>query len=272
MTTSYGEFLEPGSADAATAVAVDGAIKREKNARRRRTTMRILLLILLILLMLGIRLLPIDWNPFTSLAGGIGTGTGQGVGGSGTGSGSGSGGNGGGSAAGVGGTDSKGGKNGSGSGGISAPAGADGKPGPAGPAGANGAQGPAGANGATGANGADGAPGRDGSNFGVPIGQGEINVGACDSAVSISLRSSWSTAENTFVLSRVKLYNVATTCNGQDLTLVLLDSAGHALATIEANSVTVSGNGDLIYNASVYPQLAQVISTQVSRVAIELAG
>ncbi len=70
MTTSYGEFAEPGAADVATSVAVDAALRHEKNMRRRRTTVRVLLLLLLILLMLGIRLLPIDWNLFTSLTSG----------------------------------------------------------------------------------------------------------------------------------------------------------------------------------------------------------
>jgi hypothetical protein len=70
----------------------------------------------------------------------------------------------------------------------------------------------------------------------------------------------------------VRLYNVATTCNGQDLTLVLLDASHNPLATIQQSAVTVSANGDLIFNASAFPQLAQVTSVQVSRVAIELAG
>jgi hypothetical protein len=281
-TTTYGEMADgfvPSERSAAQA-AIDEAARREKIARRRRNTVRVLLILLLLLIMLGIRLLPLDWNPFVGLnagafgASGVSQGTGSGAGGAGSG---GSGGSGAGVAAGSS-SDTKGGKGGSGAGGVSAAAGSNGAPGAPGPAGANGAAGPAGANGAAGPAGAAGAAGpagpagpagADGRNYGVPLGQGDINVGACDSTVNVSLSSRW---VNGFKLKQVRLYNVASTCNGQNLTLELLDAGGNSLASIEQAAVTVSGSGEIILTYTSYPQIANVVSVDVARIAIELAG
>jgi hypothetical protein len=283
-TTTYGEMADgfvPSERSAAQA-AIDEAARREKIARRRRNTVRVLLILLLLLIMLGIRLLPLDWNPFVGLnasafgASGVSQGAGAGAGAGGAGSG-GSGGAGAGAAAGSS-SDTKGGKGGSGAAGVSAAAGSNGAPGAQGPAGANGAAGPAGANGAAGPAGAAGAAGpagpagpagADGRNYGVPLGQGDINVGACDSSINISLSSRWL---NGFKLKQVRLYNVASTCNGQNLTLELLDADGNSLASIEKPAVTVSGAGEIILSYTTYSQLSSVVSVNVARVAIELAG
>jgi hypothetical protein len=296
-TTTYGEMADgfvPSERSAAQA-AIDEAARREKIARRRRNTVRVLLILLLLLIMLGIRLLPLDWNPFVGLnasafgASGVSQGAGAGSAGGGAGSG-GSGGSGAGVAAGSS-SDTKGGKGGSGAAGVSAAAGSNGAPGAPGPAGANGAAGPAGANGAAGPAGAAGAAGpagpagpagADGRNYGVPLGQGDINVGACDSAVNISLSSDWAGTPPSghplvegLKLIQVRLYNVASTCNGQHLSLVLLTSSGRRLTSITRSAVTVTGAGEILIDYpidSTDPALPPVASVDVSNIIVELRG
>ena len=105
-------------------------------------------------------------------------------------------------------------------------------PGPAGSPGPSGAPGAAGATGATGPR---------GDTATISLGTGAGAISACDSDVSVSLRSAYVAGE--FVLQSITLSNVAATCNGLDFTLYLEDAARTTLLTMNVPHVTVTPDG-----------------------------
>lgn len=288
--TTYGEVVESLKnpiADASRASA-ELALKKEKRRKVRAFLIRAALVILLLLAMFFIRFMPATWNPFALPSSSALTGlTGEGAG-SGSGSGAGLANNGGGGGAPVGGTVPVGGENnndssadtpatgsksqktvgGQASGGSSLQ-GPQGPAGPAGPQGPAGADGVAGANGVAGPQGPQGPAGADGvgTTVGVSSGQGSGSVGACDSSVDVALRSSWD--GTTFKVSLVKLYNVANTCAGQDLTLQLYNGTTQLFSVVIPN-VVVSG-GEIVISSGAYASLGTVTSVDVTRVVMEIA-
>lgn len=300
MMSSYGEVVDALSPQGEALRKQQVVVKRrELNAKRRKWAIRVALVLLLLLLMFLIRMIPTNWNPLdkANAAFFAGIDLGGAAGGSISGAGSAGGGapgdpSGGsaaaGSAAGSNNSDqnnsdptdsssnSKGSKSRSSSSGNGTivgekgAAGAQGPAGPAGPAGPKGEKGDTGASGTNGATGPQGPAGADGTAGGVGFGSGSNTVATCDSSINISLRSRF--VPNTFYVAQVKLFNVDAACSGEDLHLELIDASGFSLVTIDAPSVTVSGAGEIVLNASAYTALSGVQSVAVDRVIIELAS
>ena len=282
--TTYGEVVDGFNAPIPPAIA--GELKRQQDLERRRRRraffVRTLLVLLLLLLMFLIRFIPNTWNPF-QLANAVAfTGlevdpgaAGQGAAAAGNAGGSGGGGPVGGIVGGTSNsnTETKSQKTGSGdsSAGGSSLMGPAGPQGPAGRDGAVGPQGPAGAAGPAGPQGAAGANGADGTSAGVSSGNGTGSVGACDSNVDVSLRSSWDGTD--FKVAQVKLYNVSNACNGLQLTLQLYNGTTQ-LFTIVVPNVTITG-GEIIItpnSSGGTPSLGTIRSLDVTRVVMEIAA
>lgn len=148
--------------------------------------------------------------------------------------------------------------------------GTNGRNGAAGPRGVNGVNGSNGAPGATGTAGPPGPPGATGAGGGGGFGQGTVTAGACDSSIDIHLRSYW---DNGFYLDSIELANVSTSCNGQQLTIAVVDSAGTALWSKSGITVSVvSGSIVLRHTDTGYSGMGAVSSTAIDRVALEIAA
>lgn len=286
--TTYGEVVNSLNSPVAdqSRPAVDAVLKKERRRRVRAFLLRAALILLLLLAMYLIRFLPTSWNPFsfpdaTAMTGFAANGNALSAG----------------SATGANLATNGGSPNGAPQGGVIAPdssqqnprsenqvgsesksqkslggessggtfsVGPQGAPGPAGP------QGPAGEAGPAGPAGPQGPPGADGvgsNNGGISYGQGSGSVGACDSMVNVSLRSQWN--GSAFMLALVRLSDVSTNCNGQELTLQLYNGSTQLFSGVVSN-VSVSG-GQINLTSSTHPSLASVPSLDVTRVVMEIA-
>ena len=138
-------------------------------------------------------------------------------------------------------------------------AGKDGRPGPAGPAG------PAGPTGAP------GQPGSTTGNGSANLGTGVATIGTCDSAVGISLGSSYAFSTDTFTLSSITLSDIDAACNGRALTLMLYNSAGTLLAQT-SRPITLTSGGNATFSTTVPASSlsATVDATAVSRLVFQV--
>ena len=159
--------------------------------------------------------------------------------------------------------------------GAAGPAGPPGPAGPAGAAGVAGADGATGAQGPTGATGAQGPAGRDASMVGFANGQ--ATLGNCDNSVNVSMRSRWNqtlVSGGTFTLSKIKIYNVSSDCDGLTLSLDLLDSSGAPLLDnpIEVPNISVGANHEILFTYTAFPELSSILSNDIDKVILEIAN
>ena len=113
--------------------------------------------------------------------------------------------------------------------------GADGAPGPAGQNGADGApgsQGPAGPQGPAGANGSSS------SSNNTANGQAVVRVGACDSDITVSMRSRL--LGGVFYFKRITFSDIDASCIGNSIDVYLLDSADDELASYIRGTISDS--------------------------------
>jgi hypothetical protein len=101
--------------------------------------------------------------------------------------------------------------------------GADGAPGPKGPAGP---QGPAGANGGSSPSG------------GTFNGQAVVRVGACDSDITVSMKSRL--VGGVFYFKRITFSDIHSSCFGSSIDVYLLDSSDDELANYQGGSISSS--------------------------------
>lgn len=84
---------------------------------------------------------------------------------------------------------------------------------------------------------------------GIEFGQGTSAVTACDSTINTALASTWNNTDSKFYVSSVTLSDVNTStkssgvgCNGETLTVKLLNSSGTVLDTIVLTITNTSGS------------------------------
>lgn len=84
---------------------------------------------------------------------------------------------------------------------------------------------------------------------GIEFGQGTSAVTACDSTINTALESTWDNSGSKFLVSKVTLSDVNTAtkasgvgCNGETLTVKLLQTDGTVLDTIVMTIVNTSGS------------------------------
>ena len=159
--------------------------------------------------------------------------------------------------------------------GAAGPAGPQGPAGPAGATGVAGADGATGAQGPAGATGAQGPAGRDASMVGFANGQ--ATLGNCDNSVNVSMRSRWNqtlVSGGTFTLSKIKIYNVSSDCDGLTLSLDLLDSSGAPLLDnpIEVPNLSVGANHEILFTYTAFPELSSILSNDIDKVILEIAN
>ena len=152
--------------------------------------------------------------------------------------------------------------------------------------GTRGLPGSEGASGLPGSEGSDGAPGRDGmtgaqgpagqtgpqgpqgDSTPISIGNGAGTVEACDSDITIRLRSDYIGGE--LILGRIIIDDLSDACNGQSLALYLIDNDDSVLTVLETGPVTVSDNS-LTLLAEQYPVLHTIASRDLNQIIIEMA-
>lgn len=177
--------------------------------------------------------------------------------------------------------------------GLSVSAGERGAQGPVGATGAdgsNGLQGPnglTGGRGATGAEGQTGAPGTDGVNGlngtdgaqgpqGDPgtvlaVEQGLIGIGACDTNISVSVKSRFDVAHADFLLDRVRFSDVADACWGRAITVYLFSGEpnSYVVEGVAADFVIPSSSAfSVSYSAFEQPNIS---SSVLTKLAVELS-
>jgi hypothetical protein len=142
--------------------------------------------------------------------------------------------------------------------------GEDGEDGAPGVPGAPGASGPAGPPGASGSGG-----GGSSSSSGSSFGQGSLRVGTCDDAITLSLRSRF--VAGLFYFKTINLSGIASQCNGKNIDIYLLDSAGNELAS--AINGTVSGTTLSIPHTAFLRSgsAADVLASALDSIALEIA-
>ena len=151
--------------------------------------------------------------------------------------------------------------------------GLNGRPGRDGQDGVDGAPGIPGAPGASGPAGPPGAAGSGGggssSSSGTSLGQGVLRVGTCDTDIAASLRSriAVSSGSTVFYFKTISLSGIDSACNGKNIDIYLLDSAGATLAT--AMSGTVSGATHSVEHTSF--STANILASAVDSIALEIA-
>jgi hypothetical protein len=144
--------------------------------------------------------------------------------------------------------------------------GADGAPGPAGQNGADGApgsQGPAGPQGPAGANGSSS------SSNNTANGQAVVRVGACDSDITVSLRSRL--VGGVFYFKRITFSDIDASCIGNSIDVYLLDSADDELASYIGGAISGS---TFSFDYQVFEldgSLVDVAANDIDSVAIEIA-
>ena len=67
------------------------------------------------------------------------------------------------------------------------------------------------------------------TNGAVEFGQGLVTTAACDSTINVTPSSTFSTANDTFTVSKLTLSDIGSGCYGKDLKITAYDSAGNAL-------------------------------------------
>lgn len=155
--------------------------------------------------------------------------------------------------------------------GLAGEMGMTGPAGSTGPQGATGAQGLPGAVGATGAQGEPGAMGPQGpagETTPISIGQGSGQTAACDSDISVSMRSRWDGSQ--LVLSSILFSHVADTCDGQRLSVYLIDYSDELLDSFIIDSATVS-SGTIRLSHTDFGSFDDIASSAIHQVIIEMA-
>ena len=144
--------------------------------------------------------------------------------------------------------------------------GADGAPGPAGQNGADGApgsQGPAGPQGPAGANGSSS------SSNNTANGQAVVRVGACDSDITVSMRSRL--LGGVFYFKRITFSDIDARCIGDEIDVYLLDSDDEELASYAGGEISGS---TFSFDYRVFKldgSLVDVEANDIYSVAIEIA-
>ncbi|MEY4312888.1 MAG: hypothetical protein RLZZ319_397 [Actinomycetota bacterium] len=159
--------------------------------------------------------------------------------------------------------------------GVAGPQGLAGKMGMTGPAGATGAEGAQGIPGEVGATGAQGEPGATGpqgpagDTTPISIGQGSGQTAACDSDISVSMRSRWD--GHRLVLGSIEFSRVSESCNGQRLSVFLIDFADELITSVVVESATVT-SGNIRLAHSTYSEFDEIPSSDIHQVIIEMAS
>lgn len=153
-----------------------------------------------------------------------------------------------------------------GSNGSNGPAGFPGDDGSDGKNGQNGADGVDGAPGADGVDGLDGAAGADGATL-YNSGQGVVDLGACDSEVSIQLQSRLE--GDVFYLASITLSDISSECTGSTVDVYALGGTSPNWTTLtEAIGIPITGESVEIGEAQL--SVAGVLSSSITRIALEL--
>jgi len=156
--------------------------------------------------------------------------------------------------------------------------GAAGRPGAQGFAGLPGADGVRGRAGATGATGAQGIPGQQGAagpqgpaggNTPISIGQGSGQIASCDDDITPSLRSRWNGSDLT--LKTITFKNVSSACDGQNLTVYVIDNGNELIDSFSVDAVTVS-DGRIVMSRSDFGGFDDIRSVDIHQIIIEMAG
>jgi len=147
--------------------------------------------------------------------------------------------------------------------------GQDGKDGAPGPAGQNGADGAPGPQGPAGAQGPAGSAGSSSPSSGTVTGQAVVRVGACDSNITVSLRSRL--LSGVFYFKQILFSNIDASCIGNSIDVYLLDSTDDELASYIGG--TISGS-TFSFDYQVFElggSLVDVAANDIDSVAIEIA-
>jgi hypothetical protein len=156
--------------------------------------------------------------------------------------------------------------------------GANGLTGGRGVIGAAGQNGLPGINGADGANGADGRDGVDGARGpqGEPgtvlaVEQGLIGIGACDSDISVAIKSRFDAAHADFLLDRVRFGDVAEACWGRTITIYVF-SGGTNSYVVEgvATDFVIPSSSAFAVPYTAFAQ-ANIPSATLTKLAVELS-
>jgi hypothetical protein len=147
--------------------------------------------------------------------------------------------------------------------------GQDGEDGLNGRPGRDGQDGEDGAPGEPGASGDAGPAGPAGGSGGPSFGQGVLRVGTCDDAITTSLRARL--VSGVFYFKTINLSGIDDTCNGKNINVYLLDSAGDELAsalegTVSGSTLSISHSSFLASNSAV-----NVLAEDIDSIALEIA-
>ena len=150
--------------------------------------------------------------------------------------------------------------------GLNGQDGEDGAPGAAGQNGADGAPGP---QGPAGTQGPAGAAGSSSPSSGTVTGQAVVRVGACDSNITVSLRSRLDSG--VFYFNRIIFSDIDSSCIGNSIDIYLLDSSDDELASYIGGTISSS---TFYFDYPVF-ELAgtpiDVAANDIDSVAIEMA-
>jgi hypothetical protein len=144
--------------------------------------------------------------------------------------------------------------------------GADGAPGPAGQ---NGADGAPGSQGPAGPQGPAGAAGSSSPSSGTGNGQAVVRVGACDSDITVSMRSRL--LGGVFYFKRITFSDIDASCIGNSIDVYLLDSDDEELASYVGGEISGS---TFSFDYQVFEldgSLVDVAANDIDSVAIEIA-
>jgi hypothetical protein len=111
----------------------------------------------------------------------------------------------------------------------------------------------------------------------VGFGNGQASLGNCDNSVNISMRSRWNptiVSGGAFTISKIRIYNVSSDCDGFTLIFNLLDSSANELLTdsIEVTNITVGANHEIVLTYGNYPDLSPIFSDEIDKVILEIAS
>ena len=153
--------------------------------------------------------------------------------------------------------------------GMTGPAGTIGPAGATGAPGIQGVPGEAGAPGAQGEPGATGPQGPAGDTTPISIGQGSGQTAACDADISVSLRSRWDGSR--LVLSSISFNDVAAACDGQRLSVFLIDYSNELITSLAIDNAQVN-SGMIRLSHNDFSEFDDIASADLHQVIIEMAN
>jgi hypothetical protein len=111
----------------------------------------------------------------------------------------------------------------------------------------------------------------------VGFSNGQASLGSCDNSVNISMRSRWNptiVSGGAFTLSRIRIYNVSSDCDGLSLMVDLLDGSANSLlsAPIQIDNISVGANHEIVITYQSQSSLTSILSNDIDKLVLEIAS